>query len=145
MTYQHTIIIGNVGRDPEFKYTPQGVAVCSFSVAVSKVTGRGEDRKETTTWFRVTLWRERAETASQYVKKGMRIMVAGEVSARAYLDKNNQPQATLELTASDFRFLDSRADSASGEGGGGGGAARRPQGGSGGGTDYPEEPGDLPF
>lgn len=144
MTYQHTIIIGNVGRDPEFKYTPQGVAVCSFSVAVSKVTGRGEDRKETTTWFRVTLWREKAETASQYVKKGMKIMVSGEVAVRAYLDKNNQPQASLELTAYEFRFLDSRADSAAGEGGGGGGA-RRPQGGSGSGADFPEEPSDLPF
>lgn len=141
MGYQHIVIVGNVGRDPEFKYTPQGVAVCSFSVAVSKVTGRGEDKKETTTWFRVTLWRERAETASQLIKKGRRVLIAGEVTVRAYLDKNNQAQATLELTGNEFQMMDSRAES---EGGGGGG---RPQGtgGSGGSTEHPEEPSDLPF
>src|SRR5436853_4787013 len=108
MGFQQVMIIGNVGRDPEFRYTPQGVAVADFSVAVSKVTGKGEARKEKTTWFKVTVWRERAETVSQYVKKGMKIMVIGEVEAHAYLDKSGQPQASLDLTASDFQFLDSR-------------------------------------
>src|SRR3712207_6774592 len=109
MTFSQTIIIGNVGRDPEFKYTPQGIAVCDFSVAVNRVSGKGDNRKEETTWFKVTVWRERAETASQYIKKGMKLMVIGEVRATAYLDKKtNQPTASLELTANDFKFLDSR-------------------------------------
>jgi len=63
MSWQQTIIIGNVGRVSELKYTQQGVAVFDFSVAVNKVTGRGDDRKEKTVWFKVTVWRERAETA----------------------------------------------------------------------------------
>ncbi len=110
--YQHVIIIGNVGRDPEVTYTPQGIAVCKFTVAVNKITGKGENRKKKTTWFRVTVWRERAEIAGQYVKKGMKIMVAGEVEVSAYTDKNGQAQATLELTANDFQFLDSKGESA---------------------------------
>ena len=137
MTFQQVIIVGNVGRDAELKYTPQGVAVCDFSVAVNKVTGKGESRKEKTTWFKVTVWRERAETASQYIKKGMKIMVIGEVDARAYTDKNGQPVASLDLTANDFKFLDSR-DS----GGSGGSYAGA---GSNGSTEFAEEPGDIPF
>lgn len=113
--YQLVTIIGNVGREPELRYTPQGVAVCDFSVAVNKVTGKGEARNTKTTWFKVTTWRERAETASKYVKKGMKLMVVGEVETEAYLDKQGQPQAQLKLTASDFKFLDSRQDGA-GEG-----------------------------
>jgi single-strand DNA-binding protein len=140
--WSQTIIIGNVGRDPEFRYTPQGVAVCDFSVAVSRVTGREENRQEKTTWYRVTVWRERAETASRYVKKGMKIMVVGEVEARAYTDKNNQPQASLELTARDFQFLDSRAEA-------GGGEAEyqvnRKAASSASGGDYPEDTSDIPF
>jgi single-strand DNA-binding protein len=134
--WQQTIIIGNVGRDPEFSYTAQGVAVCKFSVAVNKVTGKGEARKEKTTWFRVTVWRERAETASQYVKKGMKIMVVGEIDASAYLSKqNNQPTASLELTASNFQFLDSRGAGQGAEAGQAGGGSAEP----------PEDGGDLPF
>jgi len=134
MTFQQTIIVGNVGRDPEMRYTPQGVAVCDFSVAVSKVTGKGENRKEKTTWFKVTVWRERAETASQYIKKGMKIMVIGEVDASAYTNKQGQPVASLELTANDFKFLDSR--------GGGDGQGARANGATG---DYAEEVSDIPF
>jgi single-strand DNA-binding protein len=135
MTFQQTIIIGNVGRDPEFKYTPQGTAVCTFSVAVNKVTGSGENRKEKTTWFRVTVWEKRAETASQYIKKGMKLMVIGEVDAQAYMSKQtNQPVASLELTARDFKFLDSRQE-------GQGDYQSAPGAGS-----YTEEDsGDLPF
>lgn len=136
MTFQQVIIVGNVGKDAELRYTPQGVAVCDFSVAVNKVSGKGESRKEKTTWFKVTVWRERAETASQYIKKGMKIMVIGEVDARAYTDKNGAAVASLDLTANDFKFLDSRGDSS---GGGFSGA------GSNGSTEYAEEPGDIPF
>ena len=136
MTFQQTIIIGNVGRDPEFKYTPQGTAVCTFSVAVNKVTGSGENRKEKTTWFRVTVWEKRAETASQYIKKGMKLMVIGEVDASAYLNKQtNQPVASLELTARDFKFLDSRQE--------GQGDDYQSAPGAGGYTE--EDSGDLPF
>lgn len=110
MTYQQVLIIGNVGRDPNMRYTPTGVAVCDFSVAVSKKKGSGENRTEETTWFVVTCWEKRAETASQFIRKGMKLMVIGEVKASAYMDKQNKPAASLEITASEFKFLDSKGD-----------------------------------
>lgn len=114
MTWQQTIIIGNVGRDAEMRYTAQGVAVTNFTVAVNEVFGKGEDRKEKTTWFKVSVWRERAEIANQYVKKGMRIMVAGKVSAHAYIDSHGDAASSLELNADSFQFLSRPADGATG-------------------------------
>ena len=131
--YQYTIIIGNVGRDPELRYTQSGVAVCDFSVAVSR---RWTDRatnepREETTWFRVSAWRGLAETVSQYVHKGMQIMVAGRVNASAYLAQDGQPRATLELTALEVQFLGRRGERMDVPEDGGGG--------------YPDAPEDLPF
>jgi single-strand DNA-binding protein len=117
--YTQTIIIGNVGRDPsEIRYTSSGVAVCDFSVAVTRKYGPAENRTEKTTWYKVTCWRNLAEIAAQYVRKGGQVMVVGTVEASAYIDKNNQPQASLDMTADNFQLLGGRAD-ASGEMGGG--------------------------
>lgn len=111
--WQQMIIVGNVGRDAAFKYTPSGVPVCDFSVAVTRKFGGGEgaDRQEKTLWVKVTCWRKLAETAKDYVRKGGQIMVVGTVEIRAYMDKNNQPQASLELTADNFQLLGSRQHS----------------------------------
>ncbi len=131
MSYQQIIIVGNVGRDPELKYLPSGVPVCNFTVAVNERWGTGDDKKEKTTWFRVAAWRQLAETVSQYLTKGSQVMVIGTVDARAYTDNAQQPQASLELTARDVRFLGSRGDGQGGSGGGYSGG-----GGSSGGGDY---------
>lgn len=109
--YQQVIIVGNLGRDPELKYLQNGVAVCNFSVAVSSFSGQGEQRQEKTTWFRVAAWRELGERCNQYLAKGRQVMVVGTVDVRAYTDNSGQPQATLELTARDVRFLGSREGS----------------------------------
>lgn len=105
--YQHTIIIGNVGADPDLRYTQSGVAVCSFSVAVNRYwTDRDtNERREETTWFRVSAWRGLAETCDQYVRKGMQIMVTGRVSASAYIAQDGEARSSLELTALDVQFL----------------------------------------
>lgn len=122
--YQQIIIVGNVGRDPELRYTQGGVAVCDFTVAVNKRM-RDENapngRREETTWFRVTAWRQSAEFAKQYVHKGRQLMVIGEVKVSAYTDKAGQPAATLEITASNIQLLGSREEGGSdgGEHGGG--------------------------
>lgn len=108
--WQSISLIGNVGRDAEMSYTPQGIAVCKFSIAVNKVYGKGENRKERTTWFRVTVWRDYAEVAAQYIRKGMRILVVGEVNATAYIDKQGKAQATLEVTCDLFKMLDRREE-----------------------------------
>jgi single-strand DNA-binding protein len=128
--YQYTIIIGNVGRDPELRYTSTGAAVCSFSVAVSRswTDKNSNEPREETTWFKVSAWRALAETANQYVHKGMQIMVTGEVKASAYAGKDGTPQASLELTARNIQFLGRRGEGTEMQH-----------------SDYPSEPEDLPF
>jgi single-strand DNA-binding protein len=133
--WEQTIIVGNVGRDPELRYTQQGVPVCDFSVAVTRRFGREDqgERREKTTWYRVTCWRQQAEIAAQYVRKGTQIMVVGTVEASAYQDRAGQPAASLNLTANNFQLLGSRD----------GGAGER-----GGYDDFappPDDVGDIPF
>ena len=108
--YQYTVIVGNVGRDPDMRYTPAGVPVCDFSVAVTRKWTQGDERREETTWFKVVCWRALAEIASQYVVKGRQVMVAGRVSVDAYIDKQGEARATLELTAQDLQLLGARGD-----------------------------------
>lgn len=108
--FQQVIIVGNLGRDPELRYLQTGVPVCNFSVAVSSFSGQGENRTEKTTWFRVAAWRELGERCAQYLAKGRQVMVIGTVDVRAYTDNAGQPQATLELTARDVRFLGARGE-----------------------------------
>ncbi|MFN8530324.1 MAG: single-stranded DNA-binding protein [Anaerolineae bacterium] len=106
--YQNFTIVGNVGRDPTMKYTPNGAAVCDFSVAVTRRFGSGDQRQEKTLWVRVSCWNKLAEVANSYVRKGTQILVVGTVEVNAYMDKNNQPQASLELRADNFQLLGSR-------------------------------------
>lgn len=123
-SFQQVILVGNMGSDPEMRYTPQGIAVCNARIAVNEVWGKGDERKEKTTWFKITVWRDRAETFAKYVKKGHQIMLIGTVEAKAYTDKNGEIQASLELTVNDFKFLERKSDG-EGEGDKYSGAPRR--------------------
>ncbi len=142
--FQQTIIIGNVGRDPEMRYTQSGVPVCSFSVAVTERWNdrQTNERREKTNWYRISCWRGLAETANQYVRKGMQIMISGTVEASSFMGQDGQPRATLELTARDMQFLGSRGDNFD--------APQREEGGSnrGGEDDFappPRNMEDIPF
>jgi single-strand DNA-binding protein len=116
MTYQQTIIIGNLGRDPEMRYTPSGKAVTDFSVAVNrKWTNADGTPGEEVTWFKVSAWGRLAETCSQYLTKGRQVMVVGRVKASAWTGQDGNPRAALELTAQEVTFLGSKSDA--GEGG----------------------------
>lgn len=111
--YEQTIVIGNVGREPETRDMPSGNgSVTSFSVAVTtKWTDRQtQEKKERTTWYSVSCWNRLSDIARQYVRKGTQIMVVGTVSARTYMDKNNQPQASLDLRAENFQLLGGRGE-----------------------------------
>ncbi|HAJ38777.1 MAG TPA: single-stranded DNA-binding protein [Chloroflexi bacterium] len=110
--YQQITLIGNLGRDPEMRYTPTGVAVTSFTLAVNRRwTGQDGQQQDKTTWFRVTAWRKLAETASQYLTKGSKVLVIGTVEEpQAYIDREGQPRASLEVTAQDIRFLSTRGE-----------------------------------
>jgi single-strand DNA-binding protein len=109
MSFNKITIIGNLGRDPELRYTPQGDAVCNFSVAVNeKRRDRGGELQDVTTWFRVTLWRKLAETASKYLTKGSPVYIEGRLHVEEWIDREGKNRYTLEVTASDLHFIGNR-------------------------------------
>ncbi|HEY8731632.1 MAG TPA: single-stranded DNA-binding protein [Candidatus Limnocylindria bacterium] len=111
-------IIGNVGRDPEMRMTPQGRPVCDFSVAVNRVSTSGGERSEQTDWYRVSCWGKQAETAQQIIQKGQQIYVDGRFSPRTYTNKDNVEKTSLDISCNDFQLLGRRADREGGMGGG---------------------------
>jgi single-strand DNA-binding protein len=134
--WQQIIIVGNLGRDAEMQYLQSGTPVVNFNVAVTEAwtDNQTNERREKTTWFRVAAWGRLGENIHQYLTKGKQVMVLGTIDARAYMDRNNQPAASLELRARDIRLLGTRGE---GEGRVGG-----DQG------DYdapPDNMGDIPF
>jgi single-strand DNA-binding protein len=138
--YEQTIVVGNVGRDAEMRYTQSGAAVTSFSVAVTTrwTDGQTNERREKTNWYSVSCWGRQAEIANQYVRKGTQIMVIGTVSARAYTGQDGQPRSSLDLRCNSFQLLSGRDDA----GGGGGGDMGR------GYDEYsnaPQDMDDIPF
>ena len=105
--FQQVTIIGNLGRDPEMRYTQAGVEVCSFSVATSRSwTGKDGQKNEKTVWFRITTWRKLAEICNQYLQKGNRVFITGEMEEPgAWTDAQGEPRASLEVTAQTVKFL----------------------------------------
>lgn len=111
------MIIGHLGRDPEMRFTPNGVAVTSFSVASSRTYTVGGERKEETEWFRVSAWGKLAEISSQYLRKGSKVYVEGRLSTRAWETPDGRKGTSLEVRASDMQILDSKTRAEGGESG----------------------------
>ena len=103
------MIIGNLGRDPEMRYTPSGKPVTSFGVAVSRAYTKPEgERVETTDWFNVVAWSRLAEICSQFLVKGSLVYVEGRLETRSWEDDNHQKHFRTEIVASDVNILDKR-------------------------------------
>lgn len=103
------MIIGNLGRDPEMRYTPGGKPVTSFSVACNRVyTTMDGERKEETEWFRVTAWGKLGETCSQYLRKGSKVYVEGRLRTRTWEGQDGQKRTDVEIVASELQMLDSK-------------------------------------
>jgi single-strand DNA-binding protein len=104
--YQHVVIVGYLGRDPEMRYTQDGTPVTTMSVATSrKWKGADGQMKEETTWFRVTVWGRMAEACNQYLSKGRLVLVEGTVTASAWKSREGEAMASLELRATGVKFL----------------------------------------
>jgi single-strand DNA-binding protein len=132
------ILIGNLGTDPEVKYTPEGVPVVNFNLATSESWNNREGaRQERTEWHRIVMWRKLAEIAGKYLRKGSKIYVEGKLQTRSWDDQNGQKRYTTEVVANEMQMLDSRGE-------GGGPPAVEP----GAPPDYPppdKQDDDLPF
>jgi len=123
--YHKIILIGNLGRDPEMRYTPSGQQVTTFSMATSeKWTGQDGQPQERTIWWRVTSWGKQAETVNQYLKKGSKVYVEGRMQAdangnpRVWTGQDGTARASFEATASVIKFLSSRTDAVGSQSGG---------------------------
>ena len=114
--YQQITLIGRVAAKPELRYTPSGVTVASFSLAVNRTWTDSEgNKKDKTTWFRCSTWRQQAEVVEKYLDKGSKVMVIGEVEeARPYTDRDGNQRASLEVTTQKVVFLSNKGDSESG-------------------------------
>jgi single-strand DNA-binding protein len=111
--YQKLTIVGNLGQDPEMRYTPDGTPVTNFSVATNRRwTNADGSEGEETVWFRVTAWRRMAEVCNEYLEKGRQVLVEGRLrpdpqtgGPRVWTDRNGNPRASFEVTAQTVKFL----------------------------------------
>src|SRR5689334_8289753 len=104
------MIIGNLGRDPEMRYTPSGQAVTQFTVAVNRnYKDQQGERQEETEWFRVVAWGQQAEFAAEYLRKGAKVYVEGRIQTRQWEGQDGQKRYTTELVANTIQNLERRA------------------------------------
>jgi single-strand DNA-binding protein len=160
-SFSKVMIIGNLGRDPEMRYTPNGRPVTEFSVAVNQSTKNQQtgDWVEATDWFRVTVWGDRAERTAEQLRKGHRVFVEGRFRTREYEARDGAKRISLEITADSVVSLEGRDRDAEGAPGAGAGSFGAPAGGFGGGgggggetvrptrapAPAPDDLDDLPF
>jgi len=146
------ILIGNLGRDPELRYTQNGQAVVTFTLATSENwTDKSGERVERTEWHRIVVWGKTGEICAQYLSKGRTVYVEGRIQTREWEDKDGNKRYTTEINAQTVQFLGGpRGEGGSGGGGSGGGGGGHPSGGGGRGggpdSDGGPPPGDdIPF
>jgi len=140
------ILVGNLGRDPELRYTPSGQAVANFTLATNeRFSNREGEKQERTEWHRIVAWGRTGELCAQYLAKGRSVYIEGRLQTREWENKEGQKQRTTEIVANTVQFLGGRGGGG-GEGSGGSGGSPGPsgfesQGGGGsGGTPPPDEP-----
>ncbi|MCP1660229.1 single-stranded DNA-binding protein [Neisseria perflava] len=104
------ILIGNLGRDPEVRYMPNGEAVCNFSIATSETWNdrNSGQRQERTEWHNITMYRRLAEVAGQYLRKGSSVYIEGRIQSRRYTDKNGIERTAYDIIANEMKMLGSR-------------------------------------
>jgi single-strand DNA-binding protein len=146
------ILIGNVGRDPELRYTASGTAVTNFSLATSRrYKDRDGNQREETEWHRCVAWARLAEIINQYAPKGKQLYLEGRLQTRQWDDKDGNTKYSTEIVIEEMKLLGGRGDSQGGGGGwdssgSGGGGAGGQQGGGGAPTpSTPVSDDDIPF
>ncbi len=149
------ILVGNLGRDPEVKYTQSGTAVANFSLATTRRwNDKDGQRQEKTEWHRIVAWRRLAEIVGQYMGKGKQVYIEGRLETRQWEDRDGNTRYTTEVVADNIQMLGRASDggggggqSYGGPGGGGGdpGGGGGDPGGGGGSATPPVTDDDIPF
>lgn len=116
MSFNKIILVGNLGKDPDLRYTPQGKAVCSFSMATNdKRKDKDGEKADITTWFKITLWGQQAEAASKYLVKGQPVYIEGRLRIEEWIDKDDNNRYTLDVQATDMQFISAAPEAKSAE------------------------------
>lgn len=113
MGFNKMILVGNLGRDPELRYSPQGTPICQFSLATDDFIKQGGERVKHTTWYRVTVWGRLAESCSQYLARGKKCYVEGRHRTEEWTDRDGKARYTNEVSADRVQFLDPKDDTES--------------------------------
>jgi single-strand DNA-binding protein len=109
MAVNKAILIGNLGKDPELKYTPSGKAVATFSLATTeRWTGQDGQKNESTTWHNIVAWGKQAEVIKEYLSKGRQVYIEGRIVNRSYDDKDGNKRYISEVVVQNFQFLGNR-------------------------------------
>lgn len=117
MSVNKVILVGNLGKDPELRYTPSGTAVVTFSLATTeRYKDRDGNRQEKTDWHNIVAWRQLAEICGKYLHKGKQVYIEGKIQTRSYDDRDGNKRYITEIVADQMQMLGSRDDS---QGGGG--------------------------
>jgi single-strand DNA-binding protein len=124
------ILVGNLGADPDMRFTPSGQGVCELRVATSESwNDKNGQRQERVEWHRIVVWGKRAEVCSKYLAKGRQVYVEGRIQTRTYDDKDGNKRYITEVIANDVQFLGGgKGEAGAGGAGGGGGARNRDDG-----------------
>jgi single-strand DNA-binding protein len=152
------ILVGNLGRDPELRYTASGQPVCTFSLATTENWVKEGKREERTEWHRIVVWGKAAENCANYLAKGRQVYIAGRIQTNEWEDKEGQKRKTTEINAQTVQFLSNRGGGQGGGGqggscpggggspaGGGGAGSGSPSGGGSSGGGAPPAGEDIPF
>jgi single-strand DNA-binding protein len=139
MSVNKAILIGNLGKDPELKYTPGGQAVANFSLATTeKWTGQDGQKNEKTTWHNIVAWGKQAELVKEYLRKGRQVYIEGRIDNRSYDKKDGSGKGYIsEVIVQNIQFLGSRPDAGGAPSGGDTPAPPAPEGSTGGDDDLP--------
>ena len=131
MSVNKVILVGNLGKDPELRYTPSGTAVATFSLATTeRYKDRDGNRQDKTEWHNIVAWRQLAEICGKYLHKGKQIYVEGKIQTRSYDDRDGNKRYITEIVMDQMQMLGSRDDSQGGGSGYGGGGQSYNQGSS---------------
>jgi len=107
LMYNRVFLVGNLARDPELRYTPAGVAVARFAIAVNRPKKGGDSQAD---FISVVAWRRLAEICAEYLKKGRQVAVSGRLEIRTFTGKDGQPRSFSEVTLDDMQMLGKRTD-----------------------------------
>ena len=134
------ILIGNLGKDPEMRYTQSGTAVANFTVATTESWGKDAEKQEKTEWHNIVAWARLAEICGQYLTKGRQVYIEGRIQTRKWEDRDGNTRYTTEIVAQNMQMLGGRGEGGGGDYGGGAGGGGAGGGGGGGGDRGPSGP-----